>query len=110
MSFLAEVNNLLATIPDYQLAMPMEEIECDDIFITDKGYIFRLYLEYGEISDKFLGKTRKEAIKTLAHNWIFTYGQDLFAAKIYWSWEKKLSQMDKLKRFCTYCDSYIYKA
>lgn len=35
---------------------------------------------------------------------------NLFAAKIYWSWEKKLSQMDKLKRFCTYCDSYIYKA
>ena len=78
-------------------------------FITDKGYIDRLYLEYGEISDKFLGKTRKEAIQSLAHNWIFMYGEDLFAAKLYWSWEKKLSQIDKFKHFCAYCDSYIYK-
>ncbi|WP_074614472.1 hypothetical protein [Segatella bryantii] len=106
---LAEVNKLLATIPDYQMAMPVIEMENNDIFITDKGYIDRLYLEYGEISDKFLGKTRKEAIQSLAHNWIFMYGEDLFAAKLYWSWEKKLSQIDKFKHFCAYCDSYIYK-
>jgi len=106
---LAEVNKLLATIPDYQLAMSESEMEYYHIFITDKGYIDRLYLEYGEISDKFLGKTRKEAIQSLAHNWIFMYGEDLFAAKLYWSWEKKLSQIDKFKHFCAYCDSYIYK-
>ena len=106
---LVEVNKLLATIPDYQLAMSESEMEYYHIFITDKGYIDRLYLEYGEISDKFLGKTRKEAIQSLAHNWIFMYGEDLFAAKLYWSWEKKLSQIDKFKHFCAYCDSYIYK-
>ena len=106
---LVEVNKLLATIPDYQLAISINEMEYADILITDKGYIDRLYLEYGEISDKFLGKTRKEAIQSLAHNWIFMYGEDLFAAKLYWSWEKKLSQIDKFKHFCAYCDSYIYK-
>lgn len=106
---LAEVNKLLATIPDYQLAISVNEMEYADILITDQGYIKRLYLEYGEISDKFLGKTRKEAIQSLAHNWIFMYGEDLFAAKLYWSWEKKLSQIDKFKHFCAYCDSYIYK-
>ena len=108
-ALLVEVNKLLATIPDYQLAMSESEMEYYHIFITDKGYIDRLYLEYGEISDKFLGKTRKEAIQSLAHNWIFMYGEDLFAAKLYWSWEKKLSQIDKFKHFCAYCDSYIYK-
>jgi hypothetical protein len=106
---LVEVNKLLATIPDYQLAISVNEMKYADILITDKGYIDRLYLEYGEISDKFLGKTRKEAIQSLAHNWIFMYGEDLFAAKLYWSWEKKLSQIDKFKHFCAYCDSYIYK-
>lgn len=57
MALLAEVNKLLATIPDYQLAMPVRDMEYDDIFITDKGYIECLYLEYGEICDEFLGKT-----------------------------------------------------
>ena len=109
MTLLIEINSLLATIPDYQLAMSESEMEYYHIFITDKGYIDRLYLEYGEISDKFLGKTRKEAIQSLAHNWIFMYGEDLFAAKLYWSWEKKLSQIDKFKHFCAYCESYIYK-
>ena len=108
-ALLVEVNKLLATIPDYQLAISVNEMKYADILITDKGYIDRLYLEYGEISDKFLGKTRKEAIQSLAHNWIFMYGEDLFAAKLYWSWEKKLSQIDKFKHFCAYCDSYIYK-
>ena len=68
MTLLIEINSLLATIPDYQLAMSESEMEYYHIFITDKGYIDRLYLEYGEISDKFLGKTRKEAIQSL-HVW-----------------------------------------
>lgn len=106
---LVEVNKLLATIPDYQLAISVNEMEYADILITDQGYIKRLYLEYGEISENFLGETHEEAIVSLAHNWIFMYGEDLFAAKLYWSWEKKLSQIDKFKHFCAYCDSYIYK-
>jgi hypothetical protein len=48
-ALLVEVNKLLATIPDYQLTMPVIEMEYADILITDQGYIKRLYLEYGEI-------------------------------------------------------------
>jgi len=109
MALLAEVNKLLATIPGYQLAMPVIEMEYAKILITDKGYIKRLYLEYGEISEVFLGKTREEAIMNLAHEWVFTSGQDLFKCRLHWSWEKKDSQLDKFKRFRDYCDSYIYK-
>ena len=50
---LVEVNKLLATIPDYQLAISINEMEYADILITDQGYIKRLYLEYGEISEEF---------------------------------------------------------
>ena len=46
MTLLIEINSLLATIPDYQLAMSESEMEYYHIFITDKGYIDRLYLEY----------------------------------------------------------------
>ena len=52
-ALLVEVNKLLATIPDYQLTMPVIEMEYADILITDQGYIKRLYLEYGEISEEF---------------------------------------------------------
>jgi len=48
-ALLVEVNKLLATIPDYQLAISVNEMEYADILITDQGYIKRLYLEYGEI-------------------------------------------------------------
>lgn len=89
--------------------MSESDMEYYHIIITDKGYIERFHLEYGEISDKFIGKTREEAIKSLAHNWIFMYGEDLLAAKLYWPWEKKLSQINKFKRFCAHCESYIYK-
>ncbi len=109
MTLLAEINSLLSTIPGYQLVIPVKEVKYDNIFITDKGYIKRIYLEYGEICNVFLGETREEAIASLAHKWIFMYGEDLFAAKLYWSWEKKHSQIDKFKRFCVHCDSYIFK-
>ncbi len=38
-ALLVEVNKLLATIPDYQLTMPVIEMEYADILITDQGYI-----------------------------------------------------------------------
>lgn len=56
MVLLTEVNSLLARIPDYQLAMPVGEVEYNKIIITDKGYIFLISLEYGETSDVFLGE------------------------------------------------------
>ena len=102
-------NKLLATIPDYQITMPVREMEYDDILINDNAYIKRIYLEHGEICEKFLGETREEAIASLAHNWMVFYGRDLFAARLHWSWERKLSQADKIERFCAYCDSYIFK-
>lgn len=52
-ALLVEVNKLLATIPDYQLTMAVIEMEYADILTTDQGYIKRLYLEYGEISEEF---------------------------------------------------------
>ena len=109
MALLAEVNKLLATIPDYQLAMPTNVMEHNNIFIIDKVYIKRLCLEYGETCNVFLGETREEAIASLARGWVFTYGQELFASRLHWSWEKKNSQIEKFERFRTYCDSYIFK-
>ncbi|MDY6320860.1 MAG: hypothetical protein SPL44_07625 [Bacteroidales bacterium] len=109
MALLAEVNKLLATIPGYQLAIPLRDVEYDDILITEKGYIKRLYLEYGEISDNFLGKTREEAIKGLAHGWIVTYSC-ITSPKQLWSNEKDLSEFDKIERFRAHCDSYIFKS
>ena len=109
MALLAEVNKLLATIPDYQLAMPTNVMEHNNIFIIDKVYIKRFCLEYGETCNVFLGETREEAIASLARGWVFTYGQELFASRLHWSWEKKNSQIEKFERFRTYCDSYIFK-
>lgn len=108
MALLAESNNLLATIPDYQMTMPVTDVEYSKILITDKGYILRLNLEYGEIYDVFLGKTREEAIKGLAHERIETY-TDITPPDVYYPNEKDLSPFDKIKRFRAYCDSYIYK-
>jgi len=110
MALQVEVNKLLATIPGYQLARPERELEYDHIFITDKGYLRRDYLEYGEIYEEFLGETREDAIKSLAHGWIVTCSHQLFAGRFYWSPEKNDSQLDKMKSFWAYCDSYIYKA
>ena len=107
-ALLVEVNKLLATIPDYQLALPVNEIEYFHIFITDKGYIKRLYLEYGEISEEFLGETREEAIVSLAHKRIVAYSCTT-SPKLLWTNEKDLSPFDKIKRFRDYCDSYIFK-
>lgn len=107
-ALLVEVNKLLATIPDYQMAMPVNEIEYFHIFITDKGYIKRLYLEYGEISEEFLGEKREEAIVSLAHERIVAYSC-ITSPKFLWTNEKDLSPFDKIKRFRDYCDSYIYK-
>ncbi len=108
-TFLAEVNKLLATIPGYQLAIPESEMEHYHIFITDKGYIRRLYLEYGEICYVFLGKTCEEAIASLAHDWMVSYGYELFPPRCKWSWEKSNSQLNKFESFRAYCDSYIFK-
>jgi hypothetical protein len=107
-ALLVEVNKLLATIPNYQLALPVNEIEYFHIFITDKGYIKRLYLEYGEISEEFLGETREEAIVSLAHERIVAYSC-ITSPKLLWTNEKDLSPFDKIKRFRDYCDSYIFK-
>ena len=107
-ALLVEVNKLLATIPDYQMAMPVIEMEYFHIFITDKGYIMRLYLEYGEISEEFLGETREEAIVSLAHEWIVAYSCTT-SPKLLWTNEKDLSPFDKIKRFRAYCESYIFK-
>lgn len=107
-ALLAEVNKLLATIPDYQLAISVNEMEYADILITDQGYIKRLYLEYGEISENFLGETHEEAIVSLAHERIVAYSC-ITSPKLLWTKEKDLSPFDKIKRFRDYCDSYIYK-
>ena len=109
MALLAEVNKLLGTIHGYPLAIPLRDVEYDDILITEKGYIKRLYLEYGEISDNFLGKTREEAIKGLAHGWIVTYSC-ITSPKQLWSNEKDRSEFDKIERFRAHCDSYIFKS
>jgi len=108
MALLVEVNKLLATIPDYQLAVPEREIEYDDILISDQGYVKRYYLEYGEVKDVFLGKTREEAIASLAHGWVDTY-RCITAPNLLWPNEKNLSPFDKIERFRAHCDSYIYK-
>lgn len=105
---LVEVNKLLATIPDYQLAISVNEMEYADILITDQGYINRLYLEYGEISENFLGETHEEAIVSLAHERIVAYSC-ITSPKLLWTKEKDLSPFDKIKRFRDYCDSYIFK-
>ncbi len=110
MALLAEVNKLLVTIPDYQLAMPAIKMEYDHVFITDKGYISRSYLEYGEVHEAFLGETRKEAIWGLANGWIVTYSHDLFKGGLNWSREETDALFDKMKRFRAHCDSYIYKS
>ena len=59
-ALLVEVNKLLATIPDYQLTMPVIEMEYAGILITDQGYIKRLMkagyvirVEDYEIEDPF---------------------------------------------------------
>lgn len=108
MAFLAEANKLLATIPGYQLAIPVKEVEYNDIFITDKGYIKRLYLEYGEICNVFLGETREEAIASLAHKWVVSYGC-ITSDKQLRPNEKNLSESDKNERFRAHCDSCIFK-
>ena len=106
---LAEVNKLLATIPDYQLAMPVIEMENNDIFITDGAYIRRLCIDHGEICHVFLGETREEAIASFAHGSMVSYGYELFPPRRKWSWEKSNSQLDKFESFRAYCDSYIFK-
>ena len=108
-ALLVEVNKLLATIPDYQLALPVIEMENNDIFITDGAYIRRLCIDHGEICYVFLGETCEEAIASLAHGSMVSYGYELFASRLHWSWEKKNSQIEKFERFRTYCDSYIFK-
>ena len=95
---LAEVNKLLATIPDYQLAMPVIEMENNDIFITDGAYIRRLCIDHGEICHVFLGETREEAIASFAHGSMVSYGYELFPPRRKWSWEKSNSQLDKFEK------------
>ena len=106
---LAEVNKLLATIPDYQMAMPVIEMENNDIFITDGAYIRRLCIDHGEICYVFLGETCEEAIASLAHGSMVSYGYELFPPRRKWSWEKSNSQLNKFESFRAYCDSYIFK-
>ena len=107
-ALLVEVNKLLATIPDYQMAMPVIEMENNDIFITDGAYIRRLCIDHGEICYVFLGETCEEAIASLAHEWIVAYSCTT-SPKLLWTNEKDLSPFDKIKRFRDYCDSYIFK-
>ncbi|UKK75195.1 hypothetical protein L6471_01630 [Segatella bryantii] len=106
---LAEVNKLLATIPDYQMAMPVIEMENNDIFFTDGAYIRRLFIDHGEICYDFLGETCEEAIASLAHGSMVSYGYELFPPRRKWSWEKSNSQLNKFESFRAYCDSYIFK-
>ncbi len=109
MTLLAEINDLLATIPDYQLVMSESDIDYHHILISDQGYINRLYLEYGEIYEEFIGATREEAIRSLAHTWIVSYGWHLYIEPLR-SWEKREPYDEKYQRFCALCDSYIFKA
>ena len=109
MVLLAEVNKLLATIPDYQITMPVIEMEHDDILINDKAYIKRYCIDHGEICEDLLGETREEAIVSLAHGRIVSYGYKLFQPWRQWSWEKSNPRLEKYERFCAYCDSYIFK-
>jgi hypothetical protein len=106
---LAEVNKLLATIPGYKMAMPVIEMENNDIFITDGAYIRRLFIDHGEICYDFLGETCEEAIASLAHGSMVSYGYELFPPRRKWSWEKSNSQLNKFESFRAYCDSYIFK-
>ena len=46
---LAEVNKLLATIPDYQMAMPVIEMENNDIFILNLFLLYFIFLRYRTI-------------------------------------------------------------
>jgi len=108
-ALLVEVNKLLATIPDYQMAMPVIEMENNDIFIADGAYIRRLCIDHGEICYGFLGETREEAIASLAHGSMVSYGYELFPPRRKWSWEKSNSQLNKFESFRAYCDSYIFK-
>ncbi len=108
MTLLVEANKLLATIPDYQLAIPAIEQEYNHILVTDKAYIKRLDLEYGEIKEEILGETREEAIASLALGWIVTYCC-ITSPELLWPNEKNLSPFDKIRRFRAHCESYIYK-
>ena len=103
-----EINKLLATIPDYQLTMPESEMEDNNFFITDQGYVQRHYFEKGDISDDFIGETREEAIATLAHKWIVKYSR-FTSPKQLWPSEENLTQFDKIKRFRAHCDANIFK-
>ena len=108
-ALLAEVNKLLASISGYQLTIPMRELEHNDIFITDKGCIKRLYLEYGEICNVFLGETREEAIASIAHKWAESYSS-ITSPELLWPNEKYLSEFDKIEHFRAHCDFYIFKS
>ena len=109
MALVAYANKLLATIPDYPLAISAKEMEYGDIFITDGAYIRRLCIDHGEICYVFLGETREEAIASLAHGRIVSYSYELFPPRRKWSWEKSNSQLNKFESFRAYCDSYIFK-
>jgi hypothetical protein len=108
MEMVAEANNLLDAIPDYDVSITRGEIEYEKILLTDEGYILHLDLEYGDVFEKPLGKTHEEAVWGLAYECIETYA---FSN----SWrlypeEKDVEPRDKIHRFIAYCNSIIDKS
>ncbi len=74
------------------------------IYINENGYFERLFLDHGDIHDTYLGKTREEAIKGLALDWVDLFahynGRTLFPGR-------KYTDMKMVKEFVDYCKQYL---
>ncbi len=104
MEFLNDVNKLLSQIPDKRIVMPEIELTNTKLYRNDKGYFWYVPLEHNEFADKFLGKTRCEALSSMALDWCW-----LFSANYDGKFEpgKGPLSLQKRKEFQNYCQTFI---
>lgn len=104
MEFLNDVNKLLSQIPNKRMEMPEIELSNTKLYRNDKGYFWYIPLEHNEFADEFLGKTRNEALASMALDWCWSF----FA-----NYDGKFapgegpSSLEKMNEFQKYCQTFI---
>lgn len=104
MEFLNDVNKLLSQIPNKRIVMPETELTNTELYRNDKGYFWYIPLEHNEFADKFLGKTRNEALAYMALDWCWSFSANYDGKFAPGEGPSSLEQMNE---FLNYCQTFI---
>ncbi len=104
MEFLNDVNKLLSQIPGKRIVMPDIELKNTKLYRNDKGYFWYIPLEHNEFADEFLGKTRNEALASMALDWCWSFSANYDGN---FALGEGPSSLKKRKEFLNYCQLFL---